>query len=268
VTQLPEWAPADLDVTRPSVARVYDYILGGAHNFEVDRLLADEIARLAPDVVETARASRHLLRRAVRFLAGAGIRQFLDIGSGIPTVGNVHEIAQAVAPDARVVYVDIDPIAVAHSRAILRDDTTAAVLCVDLRDPAKILSEATGTGLIDFDRPVAVLLSGVVHFLSDSDGPDEILRQLREALAPGSYLLITHGTADGQPPEVRTAQELTGRASQITLRSHAEISAFFGEFTLIEPGLVYVSQWRPDPADEPDPHPERLSGYAGVGRHG
>jgi SAM-dependent methyltransferase len=268
VTQLPEWAPADLDVTRPSVARVYDYILGGAHNFEVDRQLADEIARLSPNVVETARASRHFLRRAVHFLASAGIRQFLDIGSGIPTVGNVHEIVHGVAADARVVYVDIDPIAVAHSRAILRDNPTAAVLCVDLRDPAKILSEATDTGLIDFGQPVAVLLAGVVHFLPDSDGPGEILRQLREAMAPGSYLLITHGTADGQPPEVRTAQELTGRASRITLRSHTEIAAYFGEFTLLEPGLVYVSQWRPDPADEPDPHPERLAGYAGIGRHG
>jgi SAM-dependent methyltransferase len=266
VTQLPEWAPADLDVTRPSIARVYDYFLGGAHNFEVDRQLADEIARMSPDVVEIARANRHFLRRAVSLLAGAGIRQFLDIGSGIPTVGNVHEVAQAVAPDARVVYVDIDPIAVAHSRAMLSDNPTAAVLCIDLRDPAKILAEAAA--LIDFTQPVAVLLAGVLHFLPDADDPGELIRQLRADLVPGSYLLISHATGDGQPSAVRSAQELTSRASQMTLRTHAEVTAFFGPFTLVPPGLVYVSQWRPDPADEPDPHPERLPGYAGVGRHG
>jgi SAM-dependent methyltransferase len=268
VTQLPEWAPADLDVTRPSIARIYDYLLGGAHNFVVDRELADEIGRVSPDVVETARANRHFLRRAVRFLAGAGIRQFIDIGSGIPTVGNVHEVAQAVAPDARIVYVDIDPIAVAQSRSILGDNPAAAVLCVDLRDPQKILAEATGTGLIDLDQPAAVLLAGVLHFLPDPDDPGELVRQLREALAPGSYLLISHATGDDQPPQVRAAQQLTGRAAEITLRTHAEISAYFGPFALVEPGLVYVGRWRPDPADEPDPHPERVAGYAGVGRNG
>ena len=266
MTQLPEWAPADLDVTRPSVARVYDYFLGGAHNFDVDRQLAEAISRAAPDVVETARANRHFLRRAVRFLTDAGVRQFLDIGSGIPTVGNVHEIAQAAAPDARVVYVDIDPIAVAHSRAILRDNPNATVLCIDLRDPAKILAEATV--LLDFSQPVAVLLAGVLHFLPDSDEPGEVVRQLRDGLAPGSYLLISHATGDGQPPEVREAQQLTSRAAEITLRTNAEIATYFGPFTLVEPGLVRVGRWRPDPSDEPDPHPERVAGYAGVGRHG
>jgi SAM-dependent methyltransferase len=268
VTQLPEWAPADLDVTRPSVARVYDYILGGAHNFDVDRQLADEIGRLSPNVVDSARANRHFLRRGVRFLAEAGVRQFLDIGSGIPTVGNVHEIAQAIAPGTRVVYVDIDPIAVAHSRSILRGNPTTGVLCVDLRDPAKILAEATETGLITLDEPLAVLLAGVLHFLAESDEPDEVVRQLREPLAPGSHLLISHATGDGQPPEVRAAQEMTGRAAEVTLRTHAEVAAFFGPFTLVEPGLVRLDRWRPDPADEPDPVPERVAGYAGVGRTG
>ena len=266
MTQLPEWAPADLDVTRPSVARVYDYFLGGAHNFDVDRQLAEAISRAAPDVVETARANRHFLRRGVRFLVEAGVRQFLDIGSGIPTVGNVHEIAQAAAPDARVVYVDVDPIAVAQSRALVRDDPATAVLCVDLRDPAKILAEATS--LIDFDEPVAVLLAGVLHFLPDPDDPSDIVRQLRDPLAPGSYLLISHATGDGQPPAVREAQQLTGRAAEITLRTHAEIAAYFGPFTLVEPGLVRVGRWRPEPADEPDPDPDRVAGYAGVGRRG
>jgi SAM-dependent methyltransferase len=269
VTQLPEWAPADLDVTRPSVARIYDYFLGGAHNFEVDRQLAAELSRMSPNVVGTARANRHFLRRAVRFLADAGIRQFLDIGSGIPTAGNVHEIVGAVAPDARVVYVDVDPIAVAQSRAVLRGSTTTAVLCFDLRDPAKILAEATGTGLIALDEPVAVLLAAVLHFVPDSDRPGEIVRHLCDATAPGSYLLISHGTADGQGPGVLAARQLISRtATGTTLRTHAEISALFGTFSLVEPGLVDLDRWRPDPGDEPDPAPERVAGFAGVGRNG
>jgi hypothetical protein len=180
----------------------------------------------------------------------------------------VHEVAQAVASDARIVYVDIDPIAVAHSRSILRDNPGTAVLCVDLRDPQKILTEATGTGLIDLEQPVAVLLAGVVHFLPDTDDPAGVIGQLRDALAPGSYLLISHATGDGQAAGVRAAQQLTSRATAITLRTHAEIAAFFGPFTLVEPGLVHIDRWRPDPNDEPNPHPERVAGYAGVGRHG
>jgi SAM-dependent methyltransferase len=268
VTQLPEWAPADLDVTRPSTARVYDYFLGGAHNFEVDRQLAEQIAATSPAVAATARANRHFLRRAVQFLAAQGVQQFLDIGSGIPTVGNVHEIAHAVAPGTRVVYVDIDPIAVAQSRSILRDNPDTAVLCVDLRDPQKLLVEAGATGLIDLDEPLALLLAGVVHFVADADEPGELIAQLRDAVAPGSYLLISHATGDGQPPEVLEAGRMTGRASHISLRTHAEITAFFGPFALVEPGLVPVSEWRPDPADEPDPNPHRMTGYAGVGRKG
>jgi SAM-dependent methyltransferase len=268
VTQLPEWATADLDVTRPSVARIYDYMLGGAHNFDVDRTLADEINRLSPNVVDSARANRYFVRRGVRFLAEAGVRQFLDIGSGIPTVGNVHEMAQAVAPDARVVYVDIDPIAVMQSRSILHGNPTTDVLCVDMREPAKILADAAGTGLITFEDPVAVLLAGVLHFVPDSDQPGEVVRQLRDALAPGSYLLVSHATGDGRPPEVCAAQQLSSRAAPVTLRTHAEIAAFFGSFTLVEPGLVRLGRWRPDPADEPDPDPDRVVGYAGVGRNG
>ncbi len=168
MTQLPEWAPAGLDVTRPSAARIYDYFLGGAHNFESDRQLADQITRVTPTVAETARASRHFLRRAVTFLVEAGVRQFLDIGSGIPTAGNVHEVAGARASGAsalnsasgsRVVYVDIDPVAVAQSLELLGDNPNATALCLDLRDPRGILAEAAATGLIDFRQPVAVLLA-------------------------------------------------------------------------------------------------------------
>jgi SAM-dependent methyltransferase len=269
VTQLPEWAPAGLDVTRPSAARIYDYYLGGAHNFESDRQLGDQVAKMAPNVAETARANRHFLRRAVQFLAGSGIHQFLDIGSGIPTAGNVHEVAQAASPGARVVYVDIDPVAVAQSMQLLVDNYDAEALCFDLRDPPKILAEAVATGLFDPEQPAALLLAGVVHFVPDVDGPGEIIAQLRDALAPGSYLVISHATADGQPPELKEAQRLSGRTStEITLRPHAEIAGYFGDFELVEPGLVHLGQWRPEPGEEPDPHPERLAGYAGVGRKG
>jgi SAM-dependent methyltransferase len=267
VTQLPEWAPAGLDVTRPSAARIFDYFLGGAHNFESDRQLADQITRMTPNVAETARANRHFLRRAVTFLVDAGIRQFLDIGSGIPTAGNVHEVAGELSADTRVVYVDLDPVAVVQSLQLLGGAPNATALCLDLRDPRKILVEAEATGLIDLSEPVAVLLAGIVHFISDADGPGAIVAQLRDALVPGSYLLISHATLDGQPPELLEAQRLSGRtATELTLRTRADIAAYFGSFEVVEPGLVFIGQWRPEPADEADPHPERLAGYAGVGR--
>jgi SAM-dependent methyltransferase len=269
VTQLPEWAPADLDVTRPNAARIYDYFLGGAHNFELDRELAARISATSPGVAVTARANRHFLRRGVEALVTAGIRQFLDIGSGIPTVGNVHEVARALAPDCRVVYVDIDPVVVAQSRSILGDDPNTAALCFDLRDPQKILAEAVDTGLLRLEEPAAVLLAGIVHFIPAADEPATILEQLRDALAPGSYLLISHATADDLPPELVEAQRLCSHTStEIMMRTRAEIASFFGPFELIEPGLVRIDRWRPEPVDEPDPHPEQVAGFAGVGRKG
>jgi len=265
---LPSWAPEGIDVSRPSAARVYDYLLGGAHNFEVDRALGDELVRRSPELAETMRANRVFLRRAVRFLAGAGVRQFLDIGSGVPTAGNVHEIAQQVAPDATVVYVDVDPVAVAHSDAILAADDRAAMLCADLREPGRILAEAHQTGLIDSSRPVAVLLAGVVHFVPDAADPGDLIRQLVEPLAAGSYLLISHATFDGQPPGLVETQRLSARtATEISPRPYAEIVRYFDGLTLVEPGLVFIPQWRPDP-DEPDGRPERIAAYAGIGRKG
>ena len=262
-----DWVPAEIDVDRPSNARVYDYFLGGAHNFEVDRQLATQIMRMTPNVGETMRANRMFLRRAVRYLSDQGIRQFLDIGSGIPTVGNVHEIAQAAAPGSRVVYVDIDPVAVAHSRTILRDDPCTAVLCGDLREPAALLAQARGTGLLDFDKPMAVLLAGVVHFLPDSDDPAGIVTELRDAVCQGSHLLLSHVTGDGQPPEVLAAYDLSDRTdSALRLRTRTELERYFAGFTMVEPGLVFVTTWRPDPGDEPDENPQRLAAYAGVGR--
>jgi hypothetical protein len=262
---LPTLAPDGIDVTRPSAARVYDYILGGAHNFAVDRALGDELIRTSPDVAETMRSNRVFLRRAVRFLAEQGVRQFLDIGSGVPTVGNVHEVAQQVAPESTVVYVDVDPVAVVHSEAILAGNERAGVICADLREPDRIKAKAVELGLIDFGRPVAVLLAGVVHFVPDSDDPATVVASLREPLVPGSYLLISHTTYDGQPPEVVEAQKLATRtATPLFPRPHAEILAYFEGLTLVDPGLVFIPLWRPAPGEQVE-HPERISAYAGVG---
>jgi SAM-dependent methyltransferase len=259
---------ADIDLSRPSAARVYDYFLGGAHNFEIDRQLAEQIASMTPNLADTMRAGRAFLRRAVRVLLTEGIDQFLDIGSGIPTVGNVHEVAQAVNPLARVVYVDIDPVAVAHSRSILEGNELAGVIHADLRDPEQILTEAQQMGLIDLSRPVAILLAGVVHFIPDSDKPGEILATLRDATAPGSYLVISHSTFEDQPQEMLDAQRLSARtATEITLRSRADIVSFFGDFTIIEPGVVHMPLWRPDAPSDVDDNPQRFGAFGGVGRN-
>lgn len=265
----PAWAPEEIDINRPSAARVYDYFLGGAHNFTVDRQLAEEVARITPDVGDTMRANRAFLRRAVRHLAGEGIRQFLDIGSGIPTVGNVHEVAAEATPDARVVYIDADPVAVSHSRAMLRDGSGAAVFQADLREPAEIIALARASGLIDFSQPVAVLLLGVVHFLTDSDDPAGIVAALRDAVPDGSYLALSHVTYDDQPPEVVRAFGLSRATSaELVLRSHGEIAGFFSGLKLIDPGLVHLPLWRPEHFDDVGQRPERIGAFAGVGHKG
>jgi hypothetical protein len=265
--QRPDWAPQDVDTDVPSAARVYDYFLGGAHNFAVDRALADEIARMTPDVGETMRANREFLRRAVRYLTAAGIRQFLDIGSGIPTVGNVHEIAQSIAPEARIVYVDIDPVAVAHSQAILAGNDRAAALEGDVRHVPAILAEPRLRELLDLAQPVAVLLAGILHFVPDSDDPPAIVGRLAQAVPPGSYVVLSNATYEDQPPEVLEAQKLSGRtATEIVLRSRAQLLDQFRGFTLIEPGLVHLPLWRPDSPADVGEHPERYGAFGGVGR--
>ncbi len=263
----PSWAPEGIDVERPSASRVYDYFVGGMHNFEIDRRLADQIAAFTPNIAETMRANRELLRRCVRHLVEAGIDQFLDIGSGIPTVGNVHEVAQAGNPAARVVYVDIDPVAVAHSSAILDGDPNTAVILADAADPARILADPQVRDLLDFDRPIAVLLLGVLHFLPDEADPAARVAHLREAVAPGSYLAITHATADGQPEEVLEAQKLSGRTdTTIVLRPKSAIAAYFGDWPLLDPGLVPLPLWRPDtPTDSPE-SPWQSGAYGALAR--
>lgn len=263
----PSWAPSAIDLDRPSAARVYDYYLGGSHNFAVDRAMAQEAIGLWPELPQIMQANRAFLRRAVRFLAGEGIGQFLDIGSGIPTVGNVHEVAHGMRPDARVAYVDVDPVAVAHSRAILGADARTTVVHADLRQPERILADPGLRGLLDLNQPVALLLVAVLHFIPDADDPAGIITRLGEALAPGSYLVLSHATHEGQPERTAIHQQLYARTrTPMTMRSAAQVSALFDGFALIDPGLVYLPLWRPDPAEDPEERPERFTGLAGVGR--
>jgi S-adenosyl methyltransferase len=258
--------PAVVDTGRANVARVYDYLLGGSFNFLADRDLARAITAVEPNARAFARANRDFLGRAVRFLAAEGITQFLDIGSGLPTQGNVHEITGQASPGARVAYVDADPVAVAHSKAILEGGTSAAVIAGDLRDPAAILAHETTRRLIDFGQPVGLLLIAVLHFISDADDPWRMVATLRDALPPGSYLAIGHATDAHNPQAARTFEKVYNNSSStgVNVRSREEIRRFFDGFELVDPGLTYVSQWRPDPT--PDTGPFHWGELVGVGR--
>jgi len=260
----PSWAPPGVDIESPSAARIYDYHLGGVHNFPVDRQVADQIARMAPELPRIMRANRAFLDRAVRFLVAAGIRQFLDLGSGIPTVDNVHEIAQRMAPDARVAYVDNDPVAVAHSRALLGDNPYATAVEADIRNVARVLRAPEVGGLIDFSQPVALLMVAVLHFMPDSDDVDSVIAGYRHAVPGGSYLVISHAPADhdNEPEDARQAQSTyRRRVADFAPRTKAEIAAMFTGFDLVDPGIVHVELWRPEGDATPDP----VGGWVGVG---
>jgi hypothetical protein len=263
----PGWAGEDVDLSRPSAARIYDYLLGGSHNLAVDRAVAEQVLAAMPDARSGARANRAFLYRAVRCLVGAGLRQFLDLGSGIPTAGNVHEIAQRAAPDARVVYVDADPVAVAHSRALLAGNAGAAVVQSDIRDPGRIMGSPQVTDLLDLAEPVGLLMVAILHVIPDGDDPAGLVAGLRDRVASGSYLVIGHGTADSRPDAAARLVEISRRTpTPMTPRPRAAVEAFFAGFDLLDPGLVWVPQWRPDPGDGPGPHPEHSANYGGVGR--
>ena len=261
----PSWVPEGVDLQRPSVARLYDYLLGGTHNFTVDRDLAARTLTLDTGVRPLARANRAFLGRAVRFLADAGIRQFLDIGSGIPTAGNVHEVAQQADPEARVVYVDSDPVAVAHSKAILDGNDRATIIQADLREPDQILANPRLEAMLDFEQPVAILLVAMLHYVPEDADPRAVTRQLRAMTAPGSYLAISHATNEN-PDMAEHMQQLFQRAAaQLQTRSRAEILDMFGDMELVEPGLVDLHEWRPAPdAEEEDLWTIRVLG--GIGR--
>jgi hypothetical protein len=262
-----EWVPAGIDTERPSSARIYDYFLGGAHNFAADRQVAEQMIAAYPDAPLAAQANRAFLRRAVEFLVDAGVRQFLDIGSGVPTVGHVHEVAQRTAPESRVVFVDIDPVAVAHCRQILADNDRTAVIQEDARRPEQILNHPETRRLLDLEQPVAVLLVALFHFIPDDSV--SILARLTGPLAPGSYLAISHLTFDGVPDTDKDAgMEIYRRGGiDLTSRTRAEVEEMFNGFDLVEPGVVWVPQWHPEsPLDAYHDQPELSAIYAGVGR--
>jgi S-adenosyl methyltransferase len=261
--------PEDLNTNVAHPARVYDYWLGGKDNFPADRALAEMMIQAIPNMRGLAAANRAFLRRAVRHLAGeAGVRQFLDIGTGIPTSPNVHEVAQAAAPGSRVVYVDNDPIVLAHARALLtsQDAGETAFIMADLREPKTILDHPTLTATLDLDRPVAVLLVAVLMYFRDSDHPNpfEMVAAVLEPMPSGSYLAITHPTPDFNPEETATAVA-AAEAAGITLvpRGQAEIERFFTGLDMVEPGVVPVLSWRPD---EPVADPRSAYYWAGVAR--
>ena len=230
----------------------------------VDRRVVERLLVVFPDAPLAAQANRAFLRRAVRFLIDAGVRQFLDVGSGIPTMGHVHEIAQAGAPDARVVYVDLDPVAVAHSREIIDGNSRTAVVQEDIRRPEHILDAPEVQNLIDFDEPVAVLLAAVLHYLPDSDDPSGIVARLTAPLVSGSYLVVSHAAMDAETDQMYATQIYREAGIDIEPRTHAEVTAMLDGFDLVEPGLVWLPEWRADwsIADRP----ERFAMYGGVGR--
>ncbi len=263
----------DAELDRPNAARIYDYLLGGEQNFTADRAAAEHVLDNYPDAALAARANRAFLRRAVAFLAGQGIAQFLDVGSGLPTVGNVHEVARRVNPRARIVYVDHDPVAVRYSRELLAEEGEGArgvaAIEADLRDPAAILDHPETRRLLDLRRPLGLLLVAVLHFILDDDEARRAVRAFREALAPGSYVVISHATLDGLPADTITRFEAIYRRSTNPTRARprARIEALFEGLDMVEPGIILTPLWRPDAARDPfADEPVRAAVLAGVGR--
>jgi hypothetical protein len=248
--------PLPFDTSVANQARIYDYLLGGKDTYAADRAAAEAALKLVPDGAFTARANRAFLGRAVRYLAGeAGMRQFLDIGTGIPTAGNTHQVAQAIAPETRVVYVDYDPVVLAHARALLTSHEAGATdyIDADLRDTETVLSQAAR--LLDFTRPVAVTLLAIMHAIPDDDDPYGIVATLMDAVPSGSYLALSHLASDALDEKTQQSlEELTDRMvqdrmvqQQFTYRTREQVARFFAGMDLVEPGLVRVEEWRPDP---------------------
>jgi trans-aconitate methyltransferase len=254
----------DFDTSVPHIARIYDYWLGGKDNFTADREAAERAMAATPTIVPGVRANRRFLGRAVRYMAEAGIRQFLDIGTGIPTANNTHEVAQAVAPDARVVYVDNDPIVLSHARALLTSTTApTAYIDADARDTAKILAEATE--LLDLSQPTAVMLIAVLHWVPDADGPYQLVADLMDAVPPGSFLAVTHPARDQVDIATKAEESLTKSMGQkVTFRTREQVSRFFAGLVLLDPGVVAIQDWRADSALDLNSAPTAM--WGGVGR--
>lgn len=264
----PSWAPAGVPLDRPSLARMYDFYLGGSHNFAIDRQAAQEAIDFYPDIPLMMKANRAFLRRSVEYAARQGIDQFLDLGSGIPTVGPVHQIARRIQPQARVVYVDIDPITVIHSAPLLAGDARYAAIEADIRDAEAILSHPDVMARIDFSRPVAVLLLLVLHSILDDTIARKTVAAYKAAMAPGSYLLLSHTTLGENGPQLPPPQTPVGQlASMMHFRDYDEIARYFDGFHLVSPGLVKLPLWRPESPDDLFFHePERAKAYGGVAR--
>ena len=264
----PEWLVSDIDLDRPSASRVYDYLLGGSHNIQADRDFAEQMLELAPEAAEAAHANRAFLRRAVQSLVDDGIRQFLDIGSGIPTRGNVHEVAHRLAPESRVVYVDIDPIAVAHGNQLLRALPKTASIQGDLRKPEAILEHPTTRAILDFGEPVGVLLVAVLHFIPDEQDPGGAVARFRAAVPSGSQLVISHAAwpAEVSPAMLKARDAYDQTRTSLILRTAEDIAACFADWPLKSPGIVTVANWRPDErAAESSERTDRLPALAAVG---
>lgn len=264
------WLEAGIDFERANAARIYDYFLGGAHNFAVDRQQAAAILAGTPDMARVCRVNRAFLGRAVRWCVQSGIDQFLDLGSGVPTVGNVHEVAHRLDPGVRVAYVDFEPVAVAHAREISAELPTVSVTAADLREPEAVLQAPGVAGLLDFSRPVALLAVAVLHFVPDELG--SIFACYREALAPGSVIVLGHGSHDWDDPSMAAAQRATadgyrGSATPVTLRTRAQLRELLTGLEVVEPGFVDLADWpgSPDGTARDGEHAP-VGAYAVVGR--
>jgi hypothetical protein len=264
-----DWAPTGIDVTVPSVARMYDYYLGGKDNFKVDREASDQLALAAPGTKALAINNRRYMQRAVRVLAEQyGITQFMDHGSGLPTQDNVHQIAQSVNPDARVVYIDNDPIVLAHGRALLADNAATTVITADMRDTDAVMADADVVKLIDFDQPVAALFVSVLHCIPDTDDPAGLVRRVMDRLAPGSFVVISHLVAEDDAVRLRLSDFMltATQGNWGRVRTAADVTGYFGDLELLDPGLVEISTWRPDGTEGPVQETTEWIEFGGVAR--
>jgi len=260
----PDHVPPEIDPTQPSVARVYDAILGGKDNFAVDRAVAAEAVATVGDRGNGARLNRAALGRAVRYMALQGLEQFLDLGSGLPTVQNTHEIAQTINPAARVVYVDNDPSVSLHGKVLLADDASTTVVLADIRTPDALLAAPELRGLLDFGKPLGLILNAVIHHLLDEEDPHGLVDRYKQELAPGSFMQMTHFCDEA--PEVRANAEVLRRSlGRGQVRSREEIARFFDGLELVPPGLVYLNEWQPDTLPN-EAEPGATLMLCGVGR--
>lgn len=257
----------DLDVSRPNSARVYDWFIGGTHHYAIDREHGKKCLETLPTAAWLCQQNRKWLQRAVRYATERGISQFLDLGSGMPATGHVHEIAHALNPHARVIYVDNEPVAVAHSEIMLDDVAYADMVAEDLRDPIAVLNHPTTQELLDFEKPIMVMMAAIVHFMSPEQQPQQIIDGYSHYLAPGSLLALSHDSGDEQGDNLHKVVDLyKDTTNPVYLRSRREVETLFAGWDLVEPGVVWTPQWRPDAPDDIPNHPEEAVLLAGVGR--